>query len=86
MSTMTPYAAAKIVNNELELRGIRKTIPPQMIYTYVNKNYIDSVLVDGKKRITKESLETWFATYVAKYETTTNTEEVDENQLVLFSE
>jgi hypothetical protein len=65
-NTMTPYAAAKQVNNQLAELGIEKVLPPQMIYTYVTKGYIKSVTVDGKKRVTAEALATWFVGYVNK--------------------
>lgn len=83
MSILTPYAAAKIVNTELENLHIEKTLPPQMIYQYVTKGYIPSVLVEGKKRIKEEDLRTWFVTYVQK-NFNTKIETQDPNQLQLF--
>jgi len=66
MTTMTPYAAAKIVNTKLADLGIAKKLPPQMLYTYVSKGYVKSTLVDGKPRVTEDQLAEWFAGYVAK--------------------
>lgn len=63
--TLTPYACAKVVNAELEELGL-PTIPPQMMYTYVNKGYIASFLRDGKKRVSELDLAKWFQGYVAK--------------------
>lgn len=85
---MTPYAAAKIVNATLKENGIEKAVPPQMLYTYTNKGFIKSVIVDGKKRVTDEGLQEWLTKYVNKLkgvevtEATTETD-VDENQLEL---
>lgn len=88
MSTMTPYAAAKIVNAAIAKEGISKEIPPQMIYNYVGKGYIRSELVDGKKRVTDEGLNEWLLGYINKLlgksvtieETDSN---IDANQLQL---
>jgi len=65
-NTMTPYAAAKLVNEQLKDMGIERVLPPQMLYTYVNKGYITATVVEGKKRVTHEDLATWFAKYVTK--------------------
>jgi hypothetical protein len=78
--TMTPYAAAKLVNQQLQDMGLEKTLPPQMLYTYVSKGYIKSNVVDGKKRVTNQQLADWFAGYVTKLTkgTTTVAVQVDE--------
>jgi hypothetical protein len=65
-NTMTPYAAATLINAQLKEMGFEKKLPPQMLYTYVGKGYIKSVEVDGKKRVTNEALATWFVGYVNK--------------------
>jgi len=86
MSTMTPYAAAKTVNAALDGAGLDKKIPPQMMYNYAAKGYVETVLVDGKKRITSEGLQTWLVGYINKLvgqtveETDSN---IDEDQLAL---
>jgi hypothetical protein len=83
---MTPYAAAKVVNAALAEADLEKVIPPQMMYTYAKKNYVDSIEVDGKKRITKAGLDKWLVGYINKLsgntveETDTN---IDEHQLTL---
>jgi hypothetical protein len=79
-STLTPYSAHTIVNAELAKLHIIKKIPPQMMYQYVAKGYIPSIVVDGKKRIKEEDLRTWFVKYVTKFKV----ELRDENQLELF--
>jgi hypothetical protein len=89
--SMTPYAAAKIVNATLDAEGIEKVIPPQMMYTYANKGYVKSVTVDGKRRITEDGLNEWLLGYVNKLLGKTSTPEetdsnIDENQLDLFSD
>lgn len=86
MTTMTPYAATKLVNAALEEAGLEKAIPPQMMYTYANKGYIKSVKVDGKVRVTQASLDEWLTKYINKL--TGNTVEetdanIDEHQLTL---
>lgn len=86
--SMTPYKASKIVNATLTKEGIKKEIPPQMIYNYVGKGYIKSELVDGKKRVTEEGLNEWLLGYVNKLLGKTSTIEetdsnIDENQLAL---
>jgi len=85
MSTMTPYAAAKVINETLKQRGIEKKLPPQMFYTYVGKGYIPSTTTEnGKKVVTREDLLAWFEGYFEKHHTTTPvTDEVDPDQLEL---
>lgn len=86
--SMTPYAAAKIVNARLAEEGIEKEIPPQMMYNYTKKNMIANEIVEGKKRITQAGLNEWLLGYVNKLlgksvtveETDKN---IDENQLEL---
>lgn len=83
----TPYQAAKLVNAVLDEHGI-KNIPPQMMYNYVGKGYIESTLVDGKKKVTLESVQSWLIKYLEKkgikLETDENVEtEVHEDQLEL---
>lgn len=58
--TYSPYKATKLVNGWIADLGVEKTLPPQMLYTYVNKAYIKSVEVDGKKVVTEEQLRDWF--------------------------
>jgi len=74
--TMTPYAAAKLVNQQLADMGVEKVLPPQMLYTYVNKGYIKSVEVGGKKKVTHQALADWFAGYVNKTTKATTTIEI----------
>jgi hypothetical protein len=74
---MTPYAASKIVNATLKTEGLDKKVPPQMIYSYVSKGYIKSVDVDGKKRVTEETLQEWLVKYVAKLSNKVETEIVE---------
>jgi hypothetical protein len=86
MTSMSPYAATKLVNAWIADLGVDKKLPPQMLYTYVKKNYIPSVEVDGKKQVTEVDLKTWFETkYAVKNlgRPATETVEVDENQLEL---
>ena len=68
-SNLTPYGAARLVNQRLVTEGI-KVIPPQMMY-----NYTTGQLRKGKKPligftpetgVNREALATWLETYVAK--------------------
>lgn len=65
--TYSPYQCAKAVNEQLAEAGVDKTLPPQMFYTYVNKQYIKSFVDEsGKKRVTHEALAEWFVKYCTK--------------------
>lgn len=67
MKTFSAYAACKIVNIWLAGDGINKKLPPQMIYQYVSKGYIDHVVSEaGKKVVSEEALATWYAKYTKK--------------------
>lgn len=83
MSAMTPYQAAKIVNAKLVSDNINKKLPPQMLYTYAKKSYIETTIVDGKIRITEEGLKKWYLEYTKKFKVTNEAENIDENQLSL---
>ncbi len=65
METLTGYKAAQRINKRLKDEGL-KEIPPQMVYTYKNKGYIESVNVDGKNVIPVEACDEWTEKYVAK--------------------
>jgi hypothetical protein len=43
----TGYQLTKMINTELEKYGI-KSIPPQMIYNYMKKKYIPTVVIDNQ--------------------------------------
>lgn len=69
MTTMTPYAAAKIVNAALLEHGLDIQIPPQMMYNYARKGYIQTVEVDGRNQIVLEGekgLSEWLQKYLTK--------------------
>jgi hypothetical protein len=70
---LTPYAAAKVVNEVLNTEGIDKVVPPQMMYNYTTgriragkKPLIETVEVDGKVFIKADALQAWVVKYVAK--------------------
>ena len=70
---VTPYAAAKEVNEALAAAGVDKVIPPQMMYNYttarINKGkapLIDAEVVDGKVFVKTEALAAWIVKYIAK--------------------
>lgn len=62
---MTPYAAAKILNEILSSKGVSE-IPPQMVYNYCKKGYIKSTLVNGKINVDESSFAEWSVKYLAK--------------------
>lgn len=67
---MTPYAAAKLVNEALRENNIDKTIPAQMMYNYTTakirqgKKPLIEVNEDGK--INVESFTKWLSRYIEK--------------------
>ena len=67
---MTPYAAAKLVNQVLADAGLDKAIPPQMMYNYttarISKGKAPLIECDAEGRITEEGLQTWLAKYLVK--------------------
>lgn len=69
-TSVTPYAAAKLVNAALEAAHLSKKIPPQMMYNYttarVNKGKAPFIAVDEKGLVLVSSLNEWIEKYVAK--------------------
>ena len=69
-TSVTPYAAAKLVNAALEKANLSKRIPPQMMYNYttarVNKGKAPFIQVDEKGLVLVSSLNEWIEKYVAK--------------------
>ena len=67
---VTPYAAAKLVNAQLEEAGLDVRIPPQMMYNYttarVRKGKAPFIAVDDEGKVSLESLATWTEKYIAK--------------------
>lgn len=64
---ISPYQGAKLINSMLKELGIEKVLPPQMIYTYANKNMIKSHKNEQNKIMIKTSdLLEWFGKYVSK--------------------
>ena len=70
MSHLTPYAAAKFVNNALQEAGLSKRIPPQMMYNYTKARIAAGktpfIAYDEQSGVDAESLQQWTAAYVAK--------------------
>jgi len=70
VTTLSPYAAAKLVNERLELEGLSKRIPPQMMYNYttarVNAGKEPFIVFSIEAGVDRESLEQWTNKYVAK--------------------
>jgi hypothetical protein len=65
MITITAYQVAKRINEVLEAAEVDKVIPPQMMYTYAKKGYINGV--KGAKGFTEDEVEAYVAKYVSKY-------------------
>lgn len=69
-TSMTPYAAAKVVNAVFESQGLEKRIPVQMMYNYtkgrLNQNKKSFIEVDDKGLITPEGLKAWMVKYFTK--------------------
>ncbi len=67
---ITPYKAAKFVNEELKKNGIDKVIPPQMIYNYTSARVNDGkkpfIKYDIENGVDEESLNEWTTKYIAK--------------------
>lgn len=68
--SMTPYAAAKVVNATFEANGSDKRIPSQMMYNYtrarINKGKASFITVDENGLITPEGLNEWMVKYFKK--------------------
>lgn len=62
----TPYECAAVVNAWFLEKGIERTLPPQMFYTYTKKEYIESILVEGKVYVELNELQKWFVRYTQK--------------------
>lgn len=69
-TSVTPYAAAKIVNAALAEAGLTKAIPPQMMYNYttgrLNKGKVPYIPVDADGKITVADLQVWLTAYLGK--------------------
>lgn len=73
---LTPYSAAKFVNESLKKEGIDKVIPPQMMYNYtkarVNAGKTPFIKFDEKTGVDVKDLERWTKEYIAKKKVVTN--------------
>jgi hypothetical protein len=66
MATITPYAAAQVTNRVLEAKGINRTITPQMMYGYAKSGRINTVKVEGDKKVyfDVEAFKSWLDQYL----------------------
>lgn len=68
--SMTPYAAAKVVNALLAEAGVDKVLPPQMFYNYttarIRQDKAPFIPVDENNKITEDGLKAWAEKYLAK--------------------
>lgn len=62
----TPYACAKVVNEQLEALGRPAGLPSQMFYNYVRQEMLTTVEVDGKKLVRESVLATWLVGYLER--------------------
>ena len=62
---ITGYKASKLVNETLVANNI-KVIPPQMVYNYIAKGYIKSVVVNNQKLVHIDEVGAWCDKYIAK--------------------
>jgi hypothetical protein len=73
VTSVSPYAAAKIANAALLEAGVNKVLPAQMFYNYTTAriragkaSLIPTVEVGGKVEITLEGLTAWLGKYLPK--------------------
>jgi hypothetical protein len=66
---LTPFAAAKFVNEALKEAGVTKPIPPQMMYNYtksrLNAGKTPAIAYTEKGGVDPKALEEWTTKYVA---------------------
>jgi hypothetical protein len=63
MTTLTGYKVAKLTNQALADQGLAP-IPPQMVYTYIRKGYIRSVVIGGQRLVTRRDANKWIRAHV----------------------
>ena len=70
VENVTPYKAAKIINERLIKDGVEKVLPPQMFYNYtiarVRSGKKPFIEIDENNKISMKSLNEWYNKYVAK--------------------
>lgn len=68
--SLTPYAAARIVNDVFAKHEVAKSIPTQMMYNYttarINAKKAPFIECDDQGRITEDGLNKWMVKYFAK--------------------
>lgn len=62
----TPYACAKVVNEQLEALGRPAGLPGQMFYNYVRQGMLATVEVDGRKFVRESVLAAWLVKYLER--------------------
>jgi hypothetical protein len=69
-TTVTPYGAAKLVNEHLAECNIDKQLPPQMFYNYttarIRAGKSPLIACDESGKIELDALAAWLEKYVAK--------------------
>jgi len=70
MTSYTPYAASKMINDQLAADGFEKILPPQMFYNYttarIRAGKTPMIACDEAGKISAEGLAAWYEKYVAK--------------------
>lgn len=72
LPNLTPFAACKVANKIITVKGFDKDLKPQMFYTYAKKGLIDSnyaTRTDNEKiYFVGASFKTWLDKYITKLE------------------
>jgi hypothetical protein len=63
--SMTGYRLAQLTNEILDSFEL-KNIPPQMIYNYISKGLIESVVATGQRVVLREAAVEFLTKYVSK--------------------
>lgn len=67
---LTAYGAAKLVNEALKERGVKKRIPPQMMYNYTHARVAEGkrpfIMYTKAKGVDRDDLNRWLGEYLDK--------------------
>jgi len=80
-ANLTPFAAAKVVNKVLELKGIDHSVTPQMMYGYARSQRIETVPNSKPILFVGSAFKTWLDEYVSKVERGESSRRVDYDKL-----
>lgn len=80
-ANLTPFAAAKVVNKVLEIKGIEHSVTPQMMYGYARSNRIETVPNSKPILFVGNAFKTWLDEYIRKVEAGESTRRIDYDKL-----